>query len=126
VSIPIAHAIPAVCSVDLAEGTVIQELFARYLEDGATLSRVVAAFAQQGIPTPHGRRHWSRSTLRWMLSNPVYLGQVYANRTHARPARQRHSALQSVGRQGTTLELTARTAVAVGDDHSAARLAGAV
>jgi site-specific DNA recombinase len=43
-----------------------------------------------------------------MLSNPVYLGQVYAYRTHARPARQRHSPLQPVGRQGTTLELTAR------------------
>ena len=80
----------------------------RYVDDGATLGRVVAALEQQGVPTPHGRRHWSRSTLRWMLSNPVYLGQVYANRTHARAARQRHSPMQPVGQQGTTLELTAR------------------
>ncbi len=82
--------------VDPAQGAVIQELFVRYLEDGATLGRVVAALEQQAMPTPHGRRHWSRSTLRWMLSHPVYLGQVYANRTHARPAHQRHSPLQPV------------------------------
>lgn len=29
-------------------------------------------------------------------------------RTHARPARRRHSAMHPVGRQGTTLDLTAR------------------
>jgi site-specific DNA recombinase len=99
---------PSGVRMDPAEGAVIQELFARYGDDGATLGRVVAALEQQGTPTPHGRRQWSRSTLRWMLSNPVYLGQVYANRTRARPARQRHSAMQPVGQQGTTLELTAR------------------
>jgi site-specific DNA recombinase len=38
----------------------------------------------------------------------VYLGQVYAYRTYSRPARQRHSPLQPIGRQGTTLELAAR------------------
>src|SRR5260370_21643122 len=59
--------------VDPAQGAVIQELFGRYLEDGATLGRVVAALEQQAMPTPHGRRHWSRATLRWMLGNPVCL-----------------------------------------------------
>lgn len=94
--------------MDPVEGAVVQELFVRYLQPGATLQRVAAALMEEGVPTPHGRAQWSRSTLRWMLSNPVYLGQVYANRTHARPAHQRHSPLQTVGQQGTTLELTAR------------------
>jgi site-specific DNA recombinase len=89
---------------------VVQELFVRYLHAGATLEGVVAALARAGVSTPHGRKQWSRSTLRWMLSNPVYVGQVYANRTHARPAHQRHSAMQPIGQQGTTLELTAREA----------------
>jgi hypothetical protein len=100
--------------MDPAEGAVVQELFVPYLQPGATLQGVVGALASEGVPTPrlptdadNGRRHWSRSTLRWMLSNPVSCGQVYANRTRARPARQRHSALQPVGQQGTTLELTA-------------------
>jgi site-specific DNA recombinase len=98
---------PASVRSDLAQGAVVQELFARYLQPGATLEGVVATLGREGVPTPHGRTQWSRSTLRWMLSNPVYLGQVYANRTRARPAHQRHSALQLVGQQGTTLELTA-------------------
>ncbi|HEX6817953.1 MAG TPA: recombinase family protein, partial [Ktedonobacterales bacterium] len=98
---------PAGVRIDAAEGAVVQELFVRYLQAGATLQAVVAALSREGVPTPHGRTQWSRSTLRWMLRNPVYLGQVYANRTHARPARQRHAALQPIGQQGTTLELTA-------------------
>jgi len=73
-----------------------------------TLGALVATLQREGVPTPRGRRHWSRSTLRWMLSNPVYRGHVYAARTRARPARQRQSALRPVGQQGTTLELTAR------------------
>src|SRR5262249_16842720 len=89
--------------MDPPEGAVIQDLFVRYLQPGATLEGIVATLSHEGILTPHGRRQWSRSTLRWMLSNPVYLGQVYANRTRARPAHQRHSALQRVGQQGTTL-----------------------
>ena len=93
--------------VDPAEGAVVQEIFARYLAEGATLGTVVATLERQGTLTSHGRRHWSRSSLRWMLSNPVYRGQVYAYSTTARPARKRHSPLQPVGRQGTTLELTA-------------------
>jgi site-specific DNA recombinase len=99
---------PSGVQVDPAEGAVIQEIFARYLEDGATLGTVVAALKQHGTLTSHGRRQWSRSSLRWMLRNPVYLGQVYAYRTSSRPARQRHSPLRPVGRQGTTLELAAR------------------
>ena len=58
---------PSGVQMDPAEGAVIQEIFARYLEDGATLGTVVAALKQQGTLTPHGRRHWSRSSLRWML-----------------------------------------------------------
>ena len=100
---------PGGVQIDAAAGAVIQEIFACYLEDGATLSRVAVALEQHGILTPHGRRHWSRATIRWILRNPVYLGQVYANRTQARPARQRHSPLQPVGQQGTTLEVTPRT-----------------
>jgi site-specific DNA recombinase len=99
---------PSGVQIDPAAGAVVQEIFARYLADGATLGTVVATLKQHGALTAHGRRHWSRSSLRWMLRNPVYLGQVYAYRTYSRPARQRHSPLQPIGRQGTTLELAAR------------------
>jgi site-specific DNA recombinase len=99
---------PAGVRIDPAEGAVIQDICVRYVEDRMTLEGLVALLARQGVPTPHGRSRWSRATPRWMLSNPVYLGPVYAQRTSTRPARQRHSALQPVGRQGTTLDLAAR------------------
>ncbi|HEU0025789.1 MAG TPA: recombinase family protein, partial [Ktedonobacterales bacterium] len=97
---------PLGARMDPGEGAVVQDLFVRYLQPGATLQGVVAALVREGVPTPHGGQQWNRSTLRWMLRNPVYLGQVYANRTRARPAHQRHSAMQPIGQQGTTLELT--------------------
>jgi site-specific DNA recombinase len=99
---------PSGVTIDPAEGAIIQAIFLHYLEDGVTLCNLATTLDQQGIRTPQGRAHWSRSTLRWMLRNPVYVGHVYAERTHARPARQRHTAMQPVGRQGTTLELTAQ------------------
>jgi site-specific DNA recombinase len=52
---------PSGVQIDPTQGAVVQEIFARYLEDGATLGTVVAALEQQGT-----------------LSNPVDLGQVYA------------------------------------------------
>ena len=99
---------PSGVQIDPAEGAVIGQIFASYLQDGVTLSQLAAALERQQVPTPQGRSHWNRSTLRWILRNPVYVGQVYANRTHTRPARQRQSAMKAVGRQGTTLELRAQ------------------
>jgi site-specific DNA recombinase len=94
--------------MDPVKGAMVQELFVRYLQPGATLQGAVAAFVREGVLTPHRRKQWSRSTLLWILRKPVYLGQVYANRTQARPAHSWHSPMQPVGQQGTTLELTAR------------------
>ncbi len=59
----------------------------------------------QGIRSPSGQSHWTTSTLRWLLINPVYTGQVSAGRTRGRPAQTRRSALEPLGQQGTTLEV---------------------
>ncbi|MGH9767970.1 MAG: recombinase family protein, partial [Blastocatellia bacterium] len=40
---------------------------------------------------------WNIGTLRGILTNPVYAGEVYAGREQARPSRTRHSATQPVG-----------------------------
>src|SRR5690348_5077100 len=53
---------PAGVRSNPAEGAVVQELVARYLQPGATLEGVVATLGREGVPTPHGRRQWSRST----------------------------------------------------------------
>jgi site-specific DNA recombinase len=53
---------PSRVQVDPVEGAVIQEIFACYLRDGATLGTVVAALEQHGTLTSHGRRRWRRSS----------------------------------------------------------------
>lgn len=68
----------------------------------------MATLERQGVPTPHGGRHWNRSTVRWLLSNPVYRGQVYAGRTRTYPAGRHRSALQPVGERSARLELADR------------------
>jgi site-specific DNA recombinase len=97
---------PGGVRVDPVEGAVIQQIFAQYLEAGSTLLGLVKSLQQQGICSPRGNSHWTASTLRWLLINPVYLGQVYSGRTRGRPAQGRRSALEPLGRQGLTLEMT--------------------
>jgi len=97
---------PAGVWIDPLEGPVIQHLFAQYLEEGSTLLAVVKSFQQQGIRSPRGNTWWNASTLRWLLSNPVYTGQVYIGRTWERPAHGRRSPLEPLGPQGMTLQIT--------------------
>ncbi len=93
---------PAGVRVEAAEAALVREIFARYLEDGMGLMSVAKALSREGIATPNGHARWSTATLRGMLTNPSYTGQVYAGRTRAQPARGRHSALRPIGRPSTT------------------------
>jgi site-specific DNA recombinase len=97
---------PAGVWIEPVEGAVIQHLFTQYLEEGSTLVGMVQSLQQQGIRSPQGNAHWNASTLRWLLSNPVYTGQVYIGRTRGRPAQGRRSAREPLGQQGMTLEIT--------------------
>jgi site-specific DNA recombinase len=45
-----------------------------------------------GVPAPRGGKTWSTATLRGILTNPVYVGKVYAGRVRYRPDRIRRSA----------------------------------
>jgi site-specific DNA recombinase len=53
---------------------------------------------QLGIKSPRGQRCWSSATLRGVLSNPAYTGNVYVNRQRLRPARRRRSATHPLGK----------------------------
>ena len=89
---------PAGVRLDEAEAAVIRDLFARFADEGAPVTALVQHLHRLGIPSPRGHRSWSTSVLRNLLSNPVYLGQVFANRLHRHPAERRRSALLPVGR----------------------------
>ena len=89
---------PAGVRLEPSEVAVLAELFTSYLEEGQSLKRVTTHLIELQIPTPSGRVRWNQATVRGMLTNPVYTGTVYLGRSRPTQARQRHSALQPIGR----------------------------
>jgi site-specific DNA recombinase len=94
---------PAGVRLDAAEAAVVREIYAWYAAEGGSLCALAEHLQRQGIPTPTGKRLWSVCTLRSILRQPAYTGQVYANRFTTRPPRIRRSATHPLGRPGQTL-----------------------
>src|SRR3712207_307238 len=94
---------PAGVTVEPAEAVVVRELFTRFIEDHASLLSLAKHLRALGIASPTGRPHWSPTTLRNLLTNPCYTGQVFAGRRRARAPRRRHSALRPVGRSSASM-----------------------
>jgi site-specific DNA recombinase len=89
---------PAGVRPEEAKAAVVAEIFAAYLEPGATLLGVSRHLRDMGVPAPRGGKAWSTATLlRGILTNPVYTGKVYAGRVRYRPARIRRSATHPIG-----------------------------
>src|ERR1700750_841403 len=91
---------PAGVSIDEAEAAVVEQIFAQYLEPGGTLNRLVRRLVAQGVRTPSGRTRWWHATVRAMLTNPTYTGQVFAGRFRRRDAKRRLSPLKPIGLSG--------------------------
>ena len=83
---------PARVRPDEAKAAVVAEIFAMYLEEGASLFGVSRRLESQGICAPRGGQVWSVATLRGILTNPVYAGRIYAGRVRYRPPKIRRSA----------------------------------
>jgi site-specific DNA recombinase len=90
---------PAGVRVEEVEAAIVAEIFALYLERGASLSSVGKHLMQRGIPSPSGLTRWTNPSIRRILSNPVYTGAIYAGRGRTRPASKRRSPLSPVGRR---------------------------
>ena len=100
---------------DLAEAAIVTELFALYREPGTSLMQLARHLDQRGVPTPSGRPRWSSPTIRGILRNPTYTGQVYAQRTRYRAPTHRRSATHAIGRpHGTATPLPAAAWLLVG------------
>jgi site-specific DNA recombinase len=93
---------PAGVRIDEAQATVVRDLFAWYADEGVTILALIRRLQRLGITSPRGRPTWSPATLRGLLTNPTYTGQVFANRGRTSPSRTRRSALRPVGRRGGT------------------------
>jgi site-specific DNA recombinase len=88
--------------LDEQKAAVVAEIFAMYLEEGASLFGVSERLRALGIRSPRGGEVWTVSSLRFILTNPVYTGKVYAGRTRKRPPRIRRSATHPIGRPSNT------------------------
>ena len=74
-------------------------MFAWFVE-GASVCRAGATSARLGDRLALGPQQLAPSTVRGLLTNPVYTGQVFGNRLRTRPVERRRSALRPVGRGG--------------------------
>src|SRR2546422_5000447 len=61
-------------AVNEKEARVVRRIFREYAE-GATLHAIAAALNDGGVPSQRNRQ-WSKSGLRYMLRNPVYVGKI--------------------------------------------------
>ena len=88
--------------LDEEKAAVVAEIFAMYLEERASLFGVSEKLRARGIRSPRGGEVWTVSSLRFILTNPVYTGKVYAGRTRNRPPQIRPSATHPIGRPSNT------------------------
>ncbi|TLZ50940.1 MAG: hypothetical protein E6K18_06180 [Methanobacteriota archaeon] len=56
------------------EARIVRRIFNEYAA-GQTLHGIVTALNNEGVPS-HRNRQWSKSGLRYMLRNPVYVGKI--------------------------------------------------
>ncbi len=91
---------PAGVGLDEAEAAVVRELFASYLEEGTTLFSLAQHLHAVGIASPTGKAYWKTATIRGLLRNPAYTGQIYVGRTRPQLPQTRRSALRPVARRG--------------------------
>ena len=92
---------PAGVRLDEAEAAVVRDLFTWFADEAMPIYGLQRRLDQLGIVSPRGHRTWNSSALHGVLTNPTYLGQIFANRARTRPAERRRSALLPVGRSGT-------------------------
>jgi site-specific DNA recombinase len=90
--------------VEESEAAIVREIFVLYTQENYSLQGIATHLQKQGVPTPSGKRIWSLCTLRSILRQPAYLGQVYARRMQYRPARIRRSATHPIGQPHQTAE----------------------
>jgi site-specific DNA recombinase len=84
--------------LDEVEAVIVKEIFALYLDEKTSLSRLAKQLQTRGIKSPNGNTLWNPTTLLGSLTNPVYTGEVYSGRMRPRPARVRRSATHPIGK----------------------------
>ena len=71
---------PAGVRQDETEAAVVTALFTLYAEERRSLFSLASKLQRDAIVPPRAGRGWNVSTVRRILSNPIYTGQIYAGR----------------------------------------------
>ena len=97
---------PSRLRIDPIKATVVEQIFAWYIEpqQNVSLYWVAKKLSDDHIPTPRGDIRWNVATIRGILRNPAYMGTAYSGRTRPAPAQHRKSALQPIG-PGQSIQL---------------------
>jgi site-specific DNA recombinase len=83
--------------LDRVEAAVVKELFVAYADEAVSLGDLSRRLYTTGVVSATGKKRWQITTVRNLLTNPTYTGQIYTGRTHARAVQGRRSALLPVG-----------------------------
>ena len=71
---------PAGVRLDEAQAAVVSEMFAWYADEGRSLFGLAKKLQRDAIAPPRVQGRWNVTTVRGILTNPVYTGEVYAGR----------------------------------------------
>jgi site-specific DNA recombinase len=71
---------PAGVRLDEAQAAVVSEMFAWYADEGRSLFGLAKKLQQEAVTPPRVQGRWNVTTVRGILTNPVYTGEVYAGR----------------------------------------------
>lgn len=88
---------PAGVRLDPVTAAIVREIFSWYVNEHCSMLVMAQRLQQLGTVSPTGKSRWNTSTLRSILTNRVYIGEVHANKYRTQPAQTRRSALQPLG-----------------------------
>jgi hypothetical protein len=73
------------CVVNEAEAAVVRQVFAWLVEDQLSVAAIARRLTERAVPTRYGRPAWAPATVYKLLTNRLYTGEHYYNRTENVP-----------------------------------------
>ena len=88
--------------IDELEAPIVREIFARYVEQRESITKIARSLTEQGVPTRTGTPCWGTSTIWAILRNPAYTGQAAYGRRRVTgaPAKPMRATRQRGGHSG--------------------------
>jgi site-specific DNA recombinase len=75
------------CVVNEAEAAVVRQIFAGLIEEQQSVAAIARRLTEQEVPTRSGAAAWSPATVHKIVTNRLYTGEHYYNKTEPAPER---------------------------------------